>query len=81
VFVKSGIALFGDHFLESFVRVERASDGKNCTYLGEFKIQHPDQVMDLVEVTSPFKAIITACLDGNMRAYSQNRLIWTFKGS
>lgn len=30
---------------------------------------------------TPFSALITACLDGNMRAYRQKRLLWTFRGT
>lgn len=42
VFVKCGVALFGDHFLESFVRVDKVTDGSRYSYLGQVKIQHPD---------------------------------------
>ena len=37
--------------------------------------------MDLVEVKIPFLGIVTACLDGNIRAFRNSRLLWTMRGS
>jgi len=50
--------------------------GKKFKYKLDFDFRHPGQIMDVIEMTFPYQAVLTACLDGKMRCFQNQKLLW-----